>query len=565
MVRGFGALALVAAAACCSKSEVKGGGGAPSDPPMAIKPTLTVFALAEVRGQIGPCGCTTDPLGDISRTTRLVADARTKGPVLVVDAGSLLYAKDPILPAFEAQEELKADLLASVYKDHLDVAALGIGPADLVKGTAKLRLPRTEANLGAKSIDINGLQASRLLTVGGVKVGTFGVIASGAVKGLEVTDPVAAGKQTVADLKKQGAQLVIALVQAPSKRDAVSIVRDIGGIDLTIAGLGAVAPEPDRISVEADKVGGGWLVVPANRGQIVSRIDITLRGVGPLVDAIGPGAAKVKITQLDDQLEALDVALAKFKTDGAADPVFVKQKQAEREQLAEQKKKLEAQPLAAPTTGSFFTLEQIRINKKLACSAPVRDMIKGYDKAVGEANLKFAAGKLPLPAPKGKPSYVGNEACGDCHGEALEVWKKTRHAGAWKTLTDRNQEYNLECTGCHVTGWDQPGGTNLAKLDGFVDVGCETCHGPGSIHAEKGGEEKPLAIVKRPKDDLCATQCHTKEHSDTFEYTAYMRDIVGPGHGDAFRKSLGDGPTGHQLRSTALDKAGRELGEGCSK
>jgi hypothetical protein len=563
MVRGFRALALVAAAACSSKSEVKGGGPI-TESPAAVKPTLTVFALAEVRGQIGPCGCTSDPLGDISRTTRLVADARTKGPVLVVDAGSLLYGKDPIPPAMETQEELKADLLANVYGNHLNVGALGIGPADLVKGTEKLRLPRTNANLGGV-IDMKGLQASTVVTVGGAKVGVFGVIAQGAVKGLELTDAVAAGKHEVAELKKQGAQLVIALVQASSKRDAVALARDIGGIDLTVAGLGAVAPEPDRISVEADKVGDGWLVVPANRGQIISRIDITLRGTGTLVDAVGPSAATAKIAQLDEQLKALDTALAKFKSDNTADPVFVKQKQAEREQLATLKQKLEKQPLVAPATGNFFTLEQIRINKKLACSPPVRDMIKTYDKAVGEANLKFAAGKLPLPAPKGKPSYVGNEACGDCHGEALDVWKKTRHAGAWKTLTDRNQEYNLDCTGCHVTGWDQPGGTNLAKLEGFVDVGCETCHGPGSIHADKGGEEKPLAIVKRPKEDLCATQCHTKEHSDTFEYTAYMRDIVGPGHGEAYRKTLGDGPTGHQLRSTALDKAGRELGEGCSK
>jgi hypothetical protein len=53
---------------------------------------------------------------------------------------------------------------------------------------------------------------------------------------------------------------------------------------------------------------------------------------------------------------ALDAALAKFATDSAADPVFVKQKQAEREQLATQKQKLTAQPLAAPTTGNFFTL-----------------------------------------------------------------------------------------------------------------------------------------------------------------------------------------------------------------
>jgi hypothetical protein len=47
--------------------------------------------------------------------------------------------------------------------------------------------------------------------------------------------------------------------------------------------------------------------------------------------------------------------------------------------------------------------------------------------------------------------------------------------------------------------------------------------------------------------------------------TAYMRDILGPGHGEAARKKLGDGPTGAQLRKAALDKAGRTLGAGCSR
>src|SRR5690606_9125069 len=168
----------------------------------------------------------------------------------------------------------------------------------------------------------------------------FGVIAPDAVKDLAVTDPIAAGKAAVADLKQQGAQVVVALVQAPSKRDAVRIASDIGGIDVTAAGLGAVAPEPDAIAVEADRVGAGWLVIPANRGQIVSRLDIAPRpGTGPLHDAVGRGAATAKIAQIDRQLASLDAQLAKFAADASADPAFVKQKQAERDQLAADKKK----------------------------------------------------------------------------------------------------------------------------------------------------------------------------------------------------------------------------------
>ncbi|HUS33066.1 MAG TPA: multiheme c-type cytochrome [Kofleriaceae bacterium] len=488
-------------------------------------------------------------------------EARAKGPVLVVDAGSLLYAKNPLPAHLEAQEDLKANLLASIYKENLKVAAVGLGPADLAKGAGSVRFPREAANVSDPAFK---LQAPEVFTVGDAKVGVFGVIARDTLKDVKVDDPVAAGKRAVDQLRKGGAQVVVALVQASSKRDAVALIRDIGAIDLSIAGLGAVAPEPEDVSVEAEKIGDGWLVIPGNRGQVLSRVDVTLRaGGGTLVDAVGPGAAKVKIAQLDHELGKLDAAIAKFKADPSSDPQFIAKKETERTEVAAQKKQLEAQPLVVPAKGSYFTLEQLRINKQLACSPPVRDAIKGYNAAAGEANVKAAANKVPVPPAKGKAGYVGNEACSDCHQEQVDFWKTTVHAKAWETLVKRGQQFDYECINCHVTGWEQPGGSTLSHNENLRDVGCEQCHGPGSIHVDKGGMEKPFAVVRAPAKDLCATQCHTKEHSDTFDFTPYMRDILGKGHGEKERATLGDGPTGGQLRKAALDKAGRELGADC--
>jgi 2',3'-cyclic-nucleotide 2'-phosphodiesterase (5'-nucleotidase family) len=280
------ALAGFFVAAACSKSEVKAtASGAPADPPPS-KPSFTVFAVAEMRGQIGPCGCTSDPLGDISRTTELVAHARATGPVLFVDAGSLLYSRSPIPAQLVTQEDMKADLLADTYKNALKVDALGLGPADLPRGLDHLRLPRLASNVAAIAPE-----APKLIALGGTKAGVFGVIAGGAVTGVQLGDPIAAAKQVVAQLRGQGAQVVIGLVQAASKKDAVKLMRDVGGIDLAVAGLGALAPEPDEVENEAQRVGDGWLITPANRGQIVARVDVTVRGGGVLVDAVGPGAA----------------------------------------------------------------------------------------------------------------------------------------------------------------------------------------------------------------------------------------------------------------------------------
>ena len=561
MFSRLAALGLVAAAACCSRSEVKDGGSGPAAG-FPGKPTFTLFAVAEMRGQIGPCGCTSDPLGDISRTTKLVADSRESGPVLVVDAGSLLYSESPVPPHLDAQEELKADLLSTIYQKDLKVGAVGLGPSDLAKGAKGERFARSVTNLADP--DYATLPPS-ITSVGAAKVGVFGVIAEDAVT-LKTSDPVSAGQRAVAQLRKDGAQIIVGLVQASSKKAAVKLVRDIGGIDLAVAGLGLAAPEPTEVEVEPTKIGETWLVIPANRGQVVSRLEVTLRGpASPLVDAVGPAAAAAKAAQIDKRLAALDAELAKFQTDKDADPKFVAAKQSERAQLVADRDRLKAHPIVVPARGSFFTLEQVRINKKLACSVPVQDAVKAYDLAAGEANVKAAAGKPVAVVAKGQASYVGMEACVDCHSDQTDFWNKTIHASAWKTLIDRGQQFDLSCIGCHVTGWERPGGSNLAHNTNLRDVQCETCHGPGSIHVAKGGLEKPAAVHLAPPPDLCATQCHTKEHSDTFQYEAYLRDIVGPGHGPDRRKKLGDGPTGHDLRKAALERAGTTLGAGCTR
>jgi hypothetical protein len=563
MFRRIGLLAALGAAACCSKSEVKSTGGAPPGDPVPARPTFTVFAVAEVRGQIGPCGCTSDPLGDISRTAQLVAQARAAGPVLFVDAGSLLYSRAPIPPQLGAQEELKADLLAETYRTTLKVDALGVGPADLpegAKGIDHLRLPRLVSNAPEISA-----ATPKLIEIGGAKAGVFGVIAEGAVAGIKLGDPVAAGKQAVQQLRGQGAQVVIGLVQAGSKKDAARLVREIGGIDLAIAGLGLEAPEPDHIEIEPQHVGDGWLVVPANRGQVLARLDVTLRGPGPLADAVGPGAAAAKLARIDPQLAALDADLAAFARDKAADPAFVRQKQQERAQLAADRDRLQAHPLVVPPHGSYVTLDQIKIGKALACDTAVQDAVSKFYRATGEINVKAAASVAVPAPPKGQAAYTGTESCADCHADEVAFWNKTVHATAWKTLEERGQQFDFDCIGCHVTGWDRPGGSNLAHNDKLRDVQCETCHGPGSIHVAKGGLEKPAAIQLKPAENLCASQCHTKEHSDTFQLEPYLRDVLGPGHGAARRKQLGDGPTGAQLRKAALDKAGRTLGAGCTR
>ena len=81
------------------------------------------------------------------------------------------------------------------------------------------------------------------------------------------------------------------------------------------------------------------------------------------------------------------------------------------------------------------------------------------------------------------PGYVGHaRAAATCHETALAWWKGHAHGRAYATLEQRNKQFNLSCVGCHVTGYNQPGGATVVQNQGLTDVGCESCHGPGSLH-----------------------------------------------------------------------------------
>jgi hypothetical protein len=89
----------------------------------------------------------------------------------------------------------------------------------------------------------------------------------------------------------------------------------------------------------------------------------------------------------------------------------------------------------------------------------------------------------------GMPTYIGTEACKKCHEHAYEVWKASKHSHAYQTLVDAKhpslRQYDGECIVCHTVGFGyKTGFTNEAATPKLMNVGCESCHGPGSLHAK---------------------------------------------------------------------------------
>ena len=86
--------------------------------------------------------------------------------------------------------------------------------------------------------------------------------------------------------------------------------------------------------------------------------------------------------------------------------------------------------------------------------------------------------------------YIGSDSCKTCHEDAFKVWEKSSHGHAYKTLVDAKnpsfRQYDGECIVCHTVGFGyKTGFESHNKTKHLTDVGCESCHGPGSEHARK--------------------------------------------------------------------------------
>jgi hypothetical protein len=483
--------------------------------------------------------------------TALVRRAQKEGPVLVVDAGNLSYPAE-LPPKRQEAADLKAAFLAAELAK-LPFGGSGLGESDLLRGPARVKPARLAANVkGAPFVE-----ASRLLTVGKLKVGVLGVADPALARREKLTaeDPVAAARREAEALRKRGAEVVIALV--PLERPQARLIARGADVDFVVVGKNV----EDGLA-RAEPVGKAYLLVPSVELQRVGRLDLVVRG-GRLVDAGGAESARLRRQELDRALADLDAQLAAWQKDPSADAAFVAGKKKERAELAAERARLgeASAPWQPPATGSYFTNELIPLRRALPRDAALASAMRALDKAVARANLKQA--EAPPKAGPGRASFVGDGACARCHKKQMAFWRTTVHAHAWKTLVDGGKTGDDDCVSCHVTGYGEVGGSSLGFTRKLEAIQCETCHGPGSRHVAEEGLEDPPAVRLETPESTC-TRCHNQKHSDTFQYQAYLRDIVGTGHGVQLRNKLGEGPTGHQLRSTAVAR-GKAAGEAQKK
>jgi Cytochrome c554 and c-prime len=157
-------------------------------------------------------------------------------------------------------------------------------------------------------------------------------------------------------------------------------------------------------------------------------------------------------------------------------------------------------------------------------------LMQGYREEIRHARLavddpnNLAADAVP--GVRAVASYTGTEKCLACHPSAAAVWKDSPHARAFATLLEPKADADPKCIGCHTIGFGRSSGYQRDYGAGkLVNVGCESCHGPGSLHVRQREGDATVNFTFRPLGAGDCAKCHYGEFSRPFNWDEFWPAI----------------------------------------
>lgn len=187
---------------------------------------------------------------------------------------------------------------------------------------------------------------------------------------------------------------------------------------------------------------------------------------------------------------------------------------------------------------------------------PVLGLLQEYAKQVKDNRLLLQYPKEPHPTQvkhKGKKViFVGSDACRTCHVQETKAWAESKHSHAFDALVKYAKKPDLrqfdgECVVCHTVGFQHVSGyMDEGRTPHLKDVGCENCHGPGSLHAQNPFDRAYRADMSpwksSPDDrltgpdgkyndkvlikiDAMCQKCHDTDNDPKFRFEQYWPKI----------------------------------------
>lgn len=519
---GLAWVALVLSCGC--KQSPKG----PAPTPQTT--VLRVYAISTLAGALEPCGCRKDMLGGVDHAAALLARPTPEvAHRLVVGAGPMLFM-NPELEDDKRQQDLwKAQAIAEAMRDWA-LVAWAPGVNDWAGGDERLAELAAQAEAALLAGNLAGSSApvtrGKVVHLGDTRVGLVGVSSASAwPKGVTQRDPVRTLREGLEQVQAEGAQLTVALVAAP-RGEALRLVEQVPGFHLAVVGKSSDRGEGNDAPSPPVWLERTLVIQAPNHLQGVSFVDLHVKD-GNFQFEDGSGIQrKQRRESVERRIEELSHRIQRWQQEKT---VSERDLQARREDLVRLQSELaELQRPEAQPKGSFVRYQLVEVREDLGSDPQVSSRMNSYYKKVNEHNRVAFKDRRPPPLEAGQAGYVGVERCATCHEPAYRFWKKTPHARAYETLERQHKEFNLDCVGCHVTGYEKPGGSTVAFVEGLKDVQCENCHGPGSRHAV---DRQKASIERNPTPAVCES-CHHPPHvADDWMAVAVWSKLLGPGHG----------------------------------
>lgn len=505
--------------------------------------SIALVYTASVQGYVEPCGCTGDPLGGVARLTTIMNEARAVygDRVVFVDGGDLLFEHlEERGPADLCQDNARIDLLLSTYKK-LGLLGTVSGARDGVRGAAF-----QAEKLGAHGIAQLG-PVPTLVKRGGVTMAVLGFAASKKAPLAGAAKTLLAAAQKA---RKDGADVVVLVAGDTHEHVKAAFAGGTAGLDAIVVGR-----EPGEVPVTpAVLPGGAKLLASGLQAQYLGVAEFATAGRtdAPLSLDDRRGKAERRAKLLDTRIKGLKrkVAAAKDAQRRAFSQSRLDKAEAERAAL------FDAVDKAPPMAGPHVRARAIKLAREVPAEPAAKATLDAYRDAIPELVSQCEAGITCPEVPKGTATYVGAQACMQCHAAAFKQWQDqavqvagkdkdgkpiTRlsgHARAWDTLVHDKKTKDRSCVGCHSVGFMQPGGyCKTSEVDFREAVQCESCHGPGSLHIQAGDTSQ----IQRTVPETTCRSCHQVPHIETsasFNYDERLLKILGPGHGEARAKAI---------------------------
>jgi len=437
------------------------------------EPRLALVITGRQEGYIEPCGCAgLDRMkGGMSRRHTMFKELRARGwPVVGLDAGS-------IARGFGPQAEMKFHIMVEGMRK-MGYQAVNLGHTDLQLPAGELvsvaasvgdqQSPFLSANAGLFGFDAELTARLRVIEAGGIKLGVTGIV------GREHQKQIRNNEVELAD-----PETALAAVVPQLKEQA----------DYLILLCSATKEEAQAL---ARRFPDFHLVVTTGGGAEPPMSPMLIEGTKTRLIEVGEkGMNAVVWAFFDDE-----------KTP--------------------------------------FRYQRVPLDSRFAASRDMYLLMVAYQEQLKTRGLA-GLGLRPVPHPKQEQNgkFVGSEKCSSCHETSYYIWKKSGHARAFRTLVelDPPRQFDPECICCHVIGWHptkyfpyEGGYLSEAQTPHLIDVGCESCHGPGEKHveAEMGSDlelqakmQQAMAVTKEEARHRQCYTCHDLDNSPDFDFDTY--------------------------------------------